>query len=289
MYTTRKEVMFRGDFNIDMLTENESSAGSIYSLSNFCDQFCLTNTISVPTRVTASTKTLLDVILVSHPERFVSSGTLRLGISDHDLIYVVRKQGLPKPNVRSIEYRSMKNFDEPAFLSSLSNILWDTAYTFDGVNDIWCHWKSLLKQVIDHYAPLNCKRVNLKSNHLPWINPAIQKQMRVRNLLYKKFRRIPTNENWNNYRCRRNNVTALKRQSIKDFCFDAASVSSRCSPGLFCKKLRPLLIPNSKSSVVTRSSICILENGRIAPITSASLNEVLRLLQLITSPNLVRG
>ena len=81
--------MFRGDFNIDMLTENESSAGSIYSLSNFCDQFCLT-TISVPTRVTASTKTLLDVILVSHPERFVSSGTLRLGISDHDLIYVVR-------------------------------------------------------------------------------------------------------------------------------------------------------------------------------------------------------
>ena len=74
MYTTRKEVMFRGDFNIDMLTENESSAGSIYSLSNFCDQFCLTNTISVPTRVTASTKTLLDVILVSHPERFVSSG-----------------------------------------------------------------------------------------------------------------------------------------------------------------------------------------------------------------------
>ena len=67
MYTTSKEVMFRGDFNIDMLTENESSAGSIYSLSNFCDQFCLTNTISVPTRVTASAKTLLDVILVSHP------------------------------------------------------------------------------------------------------------------------------------------------------------------------------------------------------------------------------
>ena len=51
---------------------------------------CLTSNTSVPTRVTASTKTLLDVILVSHPERFVSSGTLRLGINDHDLIYIVR-------------------------------------------------------------------------------------------------------------------------------------------------------------------------------------------------------
>ena len=59
-------------------------------------------------------------------------------------------------------------------------------------------------------------------------------------------------------------------------------------PVYSAKKLRPLLIPNSKSSVDT-SSICILKNGRNAPFTSASLNEVLRLLQLITCPNLVRG
>ena len=163
----------------------------------------------------------------------------------------------------------MKNFDEPAFLSSLSDIPWDTAYTFDDVNDIWCHWESLLKQAIDHHTPL--KRVNLKSHHLQWINPAIQKQMRIRNLLYKKFRRNPKNENWNKYRCQRNKVKALKRQSVKDFCFDAASVSSSCSPGLFWKKLRPLL-PNSKSSIDT-SSICLLEKGRIVPDTSTSLNE----------------
>ena len=49
-----------------------------------------------------------------------------------------------EPNVRSIEYRSMKNFDEPAFLSSLSDIPLDTAHTFDDVNDIWCHWESLI-------------------------------------------------------------------------------------------------------------------------------------------------
>ena len=66
-------------------------------------------------------------------------------------------------------------------------------------------------------------------------------------------------------------VTALTRQSLKDFCFDAGPVSSKCSPGLFWKKLRPLL-PNNKSSVYT-SSIWLLENGRIVPDSSASLNE----------------
>ena len=55
-------------------------------------------------------------------------------------------------------------------------------------------------------------------------------------------------------RCQRNKVTALKRESVKDFCFDAACVCSKCSPGLFWEKLRPLL-PNSKSSVNT-SLIC---------------------------------
>lgn len=68
MYTKRKEVMFLGDFNIDMLTESESSLEFLRPI--------LTNTASVPTRVTASTKTLLDVILISHPECFFSSGTI---------------------------------------------------------------------------------------------------------------------------------------------------------------------------------------------------------------------
>jgi hypothetical protein len=52
-----------------------------------------------PTRVTNTSKSLLDVILVSHPERFAVSGNMQLGISDHvhDLVYLVWKQKLPKP------------------------------------------------------------------------------------------------------------------------------------------------------------------------------------------------
>jgi hypothetical protein len=58
-----------------------------------------------PTRVTNTSKSLLDVILVSHPERFAVSGNMQLGISDHDLVYLVRKQKLPKPKARLIEFR----------------------------------------------------------------------------------------------------------------------------------------------------------------------------------------
>ena len=138
----------------------------------------------------------------------------------------------------------MKNFDESAFLSSLSDIRWETAYAFDDVNDTWCHWESLLKQAIDHHAPL--KRVNLRSGIF----------------------------------CIRNMVTALTRLSVKEFCFDAASVSSKCSPGLFWKKLRPLL-PNSKSSFYT-SSIWLLENAELYLTAVRLLMNILRLLQLMS-------
>lgn len=46
---------------------------------------------------------------------------------------------------------------------------------------------------------------------------------------------IPTNENWNNYRLQWNKVTALKWQSVKDFCSEAAPIFTKVSPGLFRK------------------------------------------------------
>ena len=75
-------------------------------------------------------------------------------------------------------------------------------------------------------------------------------------------------------------VTALTRLSVKEFRFDAASVSSKCSPGLFWKKLRPLL-PNSKSSVYT-GSIWLLENAELYLTAVRLLMNILRLLQLMS-------
>ena len=69
MHTKWKEIIFKGDLNIDMLLENEP-------LTSFWDQFCLANTITDPTRVTVSSKTLLDFILISHPDHSAASDAL---------------------------------------------------------------------------------------------------------------------------------------------------------------------------------------------------------------------
>ena len=135
MYRSRRELLLLGDFNMDMTNDESVGRRADSNLRDFCDKFCLDNQIKEPTRVTENTKTLIDVMLANHPERYATCGTLDLGVSDHVLIYAVRKNKLPRPKPRKIEYRSMKRFSEKDFLADLTNVPWDSAYIFDNVDD----------------------------------------------------------------------------------------------------------------------------------------------------------
>ena len=83
-------------------------------------------------------------------------------------MYLVRRQRLPRPKAKTIEFRSTKNLDKNALVSDLKEIPWDSAYVFDNVNDTWNHWESLFSQVLDKHAPKI--RMKTRISQLPWIN-----------------------------------------------------------------------------------------------------------------------
>ena len=116
LYNARNELLIIGDLNFNMLADGNSEPDPHLT------EFCMTNTITELTRVTNTSASLIDVLITSNPERFVLSGTLKLGISDHDLIYTIRKQKIPRPQPKLIEYRSMKDFDEEGYQADLSKI-----------------------------------------------------------------------------------------------------------------------------------------------------------------------
>ena len=49
----------------------------------------------------------------------------------------------PLPKAKTIESRSVKNWDSNAFLLELKNIAWDSFYIYDNIDDIWSHWSGL--------------------------------------------------------------------------------------------------------------------------------------------------
>ena len=119
--------------------------------------FCLSNQIDNPTRVTKTSKSLIDVLLTSHAECYATSGSLHLGLSDHDLMFKVRKNRNSRPKPRLIEFRSMKNLNLPDFLADLRRVPWSSLYTFNNADDVWVHWGTLCKDVLNQHVPLKIK------------------------------------------------------------------------------------------------------------------------------------
>lgn len=107
----------------------------------------------------------------------------------------------------------MKQFNQDAFLADLATTSWDTAFIFDNIYDVCAHWSTLFNAIVEKHATVIKKRV--RSNQLPWINVEIKKAVRLRNKLYKKYRRHPTEDTWEHNRLQRNLVTKLKRVAIK--------------------------------------------------------------------------
>ena len=93
-----------------------------HRLVHFCKWFCFVNNILEPTHVISNTKSLNDVALSSHHDYYATSGTLHLGVSDHDLIFVVRKNKIWHPRLHFVRYCSLKNFNLAAFLSDLNDV-----------------------------------------------------------------------------------------------------------------------------------------------------------------------
>ena len=59
--------------------------------------------INEPSRVTSTSATLIDLFFTNKQENIMQSGVVHIGISDHSLIYAVRKFALPKSRESTLD------------------------------------------------------------------------------------------------------------------------------------------------------------------------------------------
>ena len=87
---------------------------------DFCFSFPLEQLISIPTRITSKTATLIDHVLTNSFQKVSQCSVIELGISDHDLVYSTRKTPSLKPNKHNdISVTSMKNYTKEKSLELL--------------------------------------------------------------------------------------------------------------------------------------------------------------------------
>ena len=136
---------------------------------DFCFSFSLEQLISIPTRVTSKTATLIDHVLTNSSQKVSQCGVIELGISAHDLVYCTRQTALLKPNKHNdISVRSMKNYTKEKFLELLSKTDFPDYTTFTCLNKAYQDFIFKLSEVIDLICP--SKKLRLKANSKPWNN-----------------------------------------------------------------------------------------------------------------------
>ena len=171
--------------------------------------------ITQPTRVTETSKSLIDVIFTSNPAIIVDSGIVETHISDYFLVFAALNLRMPKPPAAYVVARSYKYYDPQSFLSDLNKIPWYENILPDDVNEKLLHFNKAFFRVLDNHAPI--KKIKIKHRRCPFINEEIKEKMAKRDQAHKITRETSALVDWQYYQHCRNDVKRVLREAEKEF------------------------------------------------------------------------
>ena len=242
-----KELIVIGDINCDVMksppdahTQQLNFLSSLYQL----DQL-----INKPARETKKSSTLIDLVLTNMKENTSTSGVIHLGMSDHSLVYAVRKFVISKPKPTVREVRDFKRFNAECFLWDLAEMPWHVINQYNNPNECWRVWKSFFNDTLNMHGPFRHKRV--KGNSVLWITPETKCMMRNREYHKKYAIKHGSQLHWQKFQLLRNKVNIeIRNVKSKYFHDKITDCSVMNDPKKTWKLINSLLRKNAKSNNV---------------------------------------
>ena len=209
-----KEVYLMGDFNIDM---NKSDNLSL-KLENTLMSYAFNHHISNPTRITNTSKTLLDNIFSNNQDlNNVTNGIIYYDMSDHLPIFVISEtpdttQSVKK--LRPILCRKETDNNIALLNQDLAQEEWSDVFRETDTNRAYDVFLNKLVYYYNKNIPLVKKKSRRKNKH-PWITKGIMKSIKTRTKLYKRALTTQNAEDFKDYKIYRNKLSNLIRISRK--------------------------------------------------------------------------
>ena len=186
----QKQIFLLGDFNINLLNYNVHQLPNDF-LDSLASNSIIPNILQ-PTRLTSHSKTLIDNIFSNIFSSEIISGNLTATISDHLPQFLFAPTILSNPfyNRSNIFERHWSKFNKENFILDYFEKNWSDILQLD-LQNVDLSIESFLNNInsiLDSNAPF--KRVNkykLRFKTKPWITPALQKSVSVKNTLLNKL------------------------------------------------------------------------------------------------------
>ena len=257
-----KDLFLMGDFNIDLSIPHTLSN----RLLNTVTSNGLYPYIDKPTRITATTQTIIDNIF-SNVFDTVSNGIIYYDLSDHLPIFLLCNNNYNKKidNNTTHMRRNVTTRNIESLKFDLGREEWQDVYAESDCNIAYENFKNKLSRYYNKNIPLIRNKNHKNKINNPWITRGIFCSIHTRNNLYKLSLREPSNININKYKQYRNKLTTIIRLSRKLY---------------YSHKLE-----NSKNNTNSLWKIIndLIGNKKTAPSTNTLMSEG----KEITAPNLI--
>ena len=216
---TKLDIVIGLDHNLDLLKiENHKPTQDFFN-SNIDNQ--LFPTITKPTRITETTATLLDNLIVNLAlNQNYQSGILVDDISDHlPCILILKERKFEQKEPIKITTRSMTDNDIATIKEYISNIPWDAVLNSDSVDENFNRFHKILRESIEENTTIKNITIPYKQRlKEPWMTTGIKRAITKKLQLYKQtLKKTCSQQLRQKYKDYRNTLQKLMRQAKMNY------------------------------------------------------------------------
>jgi exonuclease III len=216
-----KEVVLLGDFNIDLLKLSDHKESNIFYNCLMAHHYL--PVITKPTRITPSSRTLIDNIYCTCWSKLSYSNIIISDLSDHLPIYARFSLKVPSVgNHGDTVQRIVTEAGVGQFKATLANMNWEavTNQCEQGkANEAYELFIDSYTQAYNDAFPLreeskNKQKVKFKQ---PWMTGGLLKSCKKKNLLYTKYMKTPNQQNKQQFVKYRNKFKTVRINAEKNY------------------------------------------------------------------------
>ena len=175
------------------------------------------------------------------------------------MIFCTRKTIKIKTGEKTrIKIRSLKNYSQEKLLEDLTNCNYPNYSNFVDVNEAYLDFVEKTSDVINEIAPI--KEICIKNNTAEWVDEEILVGIRIRDKLFRKFKKSKSNVDNINYKKARNQLQQLIKRKKRNFVSQKLT-ENISKPKELWKSLKKLGLL-SKSG--PPSNICLGEKDKVS-------------------------
>ena len=227
---SKNNVYGAGDFNINLA--NFEFDKIVQQFLDLMGSYSLTPLNNIPTRISKTTASVIDNIF-TNANNVLMTKVIVMDISDHYMLYT--KITEKTINTAPEEDNLVWNFNRQNIILFQNKIKQTDFSYINSMEQVKLAYSNLSNKIVNTFEE-TFRKVSLKGkykNRLPWLTVRLRNMIKIKNKLYYKSIRRPTQINCNNYRNYKRELGRELRTAERDYLHKAIISSASKSKKLW--------------------------------------------------------